>query len=221
MKRVPEPELMTDLEQVVAYGNADFEEPHSNFMSLLKECCPETANFHSVLDLGSGAGDILLRFAKEYPDTLIDAVEGSAAMLQFTDDLLSNYPGIRNRITLINSLLQDFGSITDYDLIMSNSLLHHIHDPTHFWDKIKELSQPGTHIFIMDLLRPASVKEAVELVRLYADNEPVILRRDFYNSLLAAFTIDEVREQLAEAGLENLGTKQISDRHIIVFGTSE
>ncbi len=219
MKRVTEPELMTEREQVEAYGNADFEEPHSNFIKLLKEYCPEITNLRSVLDLGSGAGDILLRFSKAYPLAHIDAVEGSQTMLQFAEGLLSEYSGIKMRIRFVNSMLQDFSSSTDYDLIMSNSLLHHLHNPSHFWDKIKELSQPGAHIFIMDLMRPGSLEEARELVRTYVDGEPEILRRDFYNSLLAAFTINEVREHLAEAGLGELQTEQISDRHFIAFGT--
>ena len=60
MQRVPEPELMIEQEQVEAYGNADFKDAHSNFIYLLNKYCPENADMHSVLDLGSGAGDILL-----------------------------------------------------------------------------------------------------------------------------------------------------------------
>ena len=36
MQRVPEPELMSDEDQAMAYANADFEEPHNHFISLLK-----------------------------------------------------------------------------------------------------------------------------------------------------------------------------------------
>ena len=220
MERMPEPELMTDIEQVDAYGKADFEEPHSNFLFLLQKYCPETQHLHSVLDLGSGAGDILLRFAKAFPISNIDAVDGSAAMLKFTERLLSSDPGVKERIKLIHSMIQDLSHSKSYDLIMSNSLLHHLHRPSELWDKIKELSRPGTYVFIMDLLRPDSTDEAKELVRVYAGDEPGILKRDFYNSLLAAYTIDEVREQLGEAGLGKLKVEQVSDRHFIVSGYS-
>ena len=37
MQRIPEPELMTDEGQAIAYANADFEEPHNHFIKLLKE----------------------------------------------------------------------------------------------------------------------------------------------------------------------------------------
>jgi hypothetical protein len=45
-----------------------------------------------------------------------------------------------------------------------------------------------------------------------------VLKRDFYNSLCAAFTPDEVRSQLSEASLDCLEVKTISDRHVVVSG---
>jgi hypothetical protein len=52
----------------------------------------------------------------------------------------------------------------------------------------------------------------------YSANEPEILRRDLYNSLLAAFEPKETRQQLTEAGLTELQVKEISDRHVLIFG---
>ena len=52
----------------------------------------------------------------------------------------------------------------------------------------------------------------------YAANEPAILRRDFYNSLLAAFTEDEIAAQLAELNLSRLMIDVIDDRHWVVGG---
>ena len=44
-----------------------------------------------------------------------------------------------------------------------------------------------------------------------------MLKEDFYNSLLAAFTPAEVEDQLAAAGL-SLEIETISDRHLLVSG---
>ena len=221
MKRVPEPELMTEKEQVEAYGGADFEEPHSNFMALLGAAFDDISAVRTVLDLGSGAGDIVLRFVKEYPGAHIDAVDGSQAMLDYAENLLAGYRGFNERVELIHSYLQDFSAKKEYDLIMSNSLLHHLHDPSHFWNKIREASGPGTRIFVMDLMRPASLDEAGELTEDYTRGELEVLKRDFYNSLLAAFEIDEVKLQISGAGLGHLEAKKVSDRHLIVYGLCE
>ncbi len=50
-----------------------------------------------------------------------------------------------------------------------------------------------------------------------AAREDPILREDFYNSLCAAFTIEEVREQLVTAGLD-LMVARVSDRHMLISG---
>ena len=71
----------------------------------------------------------------------------------------------------------------------------------------------------MDLLRPASPKKAKEIVEQYSGNEHPVLKEDFYNSLLAAFTLDEIKEQLKKANLTNLNAEVISDRHWLVSGT--
>ena len=51
-----------------------------------------------------------------------------------------------------------------------------------------------------------------------AAGAPAILRRDFYHSLLAAFTEDEVTTQLARMNLTRLLIDVIDDRHWVVGG---
>jgi hypothetical protein len=100
---------------------------------------------------------------------------------------------------------------------LSNSLLHHLPDAQTLWSSIKQYGHKGTHVFIMDLLRPPSVDEAKSMINKYVAQEPDILQRDFYNSLLAAFSLDEINFQLENARL-NLTVKQISDRHVFIYG---
>ncbi len=217
MKRLPEPELMVEPKQVSAYAGADFEEPHSNFINLLKKYCPKVNGARSVLDLGCGPGDVTFKFANAFPEATIDAVDGSKEMLEFAKNILGDIPELRGRINYIHSMIHDYKSTKEYDLIYSNSLLHHLPDPIVLWNKIYEISSEETKIFVMDLLRPETIEEAKKLKELYVSNEPEVLRKDFYNSLLAAFEIEEVKEQLREVSLNHLEVEQISDRHLIVF----
>ena len=216
MKRIPEPQLMLEPEQVSAYAEADFEEPHSNFINLLKEYCPKVNEARLVLDLGCGPGDVTFKFANAFPEATIDAVDGSKEMLEFAQNILRDMPELHGRINYIHSMIHDYKSTREYDLIYSNSLLHHLPDPMVLWNEIKKLAIPKTNIFIMDLIRPDTLEEAQKLKDLYVRNEPEILQRDFYNSLLAAFEIEEVKEQLREASLNHIEVEQISDRHLIV-----
>ena len=86
------------------------------------------------------------------------------------------------------------------------------------WQSVNQFAKPGAAIFVMDLMRPDSREQAEDMRRQYAANEPQILQQDFYNSLLAAYTPEEVRAQLHEAGLEHLKVEEVSDRHLIVSG---
>jgi hypothetical protein len=50
---------------------------------------------------------------------------------------------------------------------------------------------------------------------------PRVLQADFRNSLLAAYRVDEVEQQLACAGLGRLDVATISDRHLFVAGVGQ
>ena len=217
MQRVPEPELMTDEEQAIAYANADFEEPHNHFIELLKESVgkdlPESG---CALDLGCGAADISIRFAKAFPNYFVDAIDGAEAMLAEGKKAVVN-SALEHRINLIRANLQETSlDRKTYSVLFSNSLLHHLHDPMVLWNLIKT-AEVEPKIFIMDLMRPGSEDLIDGFVEEYAGDEPEVLKRDFGNSLKAAFTPEEVRTQLAEAELA-LTVSVVSDRHLTISG---
>ncbi|WP_442496730.1 class I SAM-dependent methyltransferase [Methylobacter sp. sgz302048] len=216
MKRVLEPELMEDEAQVRAYAEADFEIPHSQFIERLQVFVNEPDFSGTALDLGCGPGDISRRFVQAYPLSEVYAVDGSAAMINYGK--LSITDELKSRIKFIHGLLP-YVSLpqASYGIIFSNSLLHHLPDPMVLWDVIKKYAAPGTRIVVMDLLRPDSIDEALAMVQAYAADEPDILKRDFYQSLLAAFRMEEIAEQIAQAGLD-LNIEQISDRHVFITG---
>jgi len=218
MDRIPEPELMDEPAQALAYASADFEQPHARFIELLQARFPDERFSGRVLDLGCGPADITLRFAHAYPDTMIEGVDGAEAMLTHGRAAVTA-AGLASRIRLTCGCLPEV-TLHDapYDAAISNSLLHHLHAPMVMWDCLKRWVRPGAPVFIMDLMRPDSAQRAEALVAEYAANEPEVLRRDFHHSLLAAFRPDEVREQLAAAGLGALRVDVVSDRHLTVSG---
>jgi SAM-dependent methyltransferase len=219
MERIVEPELMIEEAQSLAYAQADFEQPHSYFIQLFQDKFGQNLK-GNVLDLGCGTGDITLRFAKAYPDCKIDGIDGSKAMLFYAKQAVANCPEtLQNRVSFIEGVLPETClKLTDYDFIISNSLLHHLHNPLVLWQTLKQYSRSNTIIFIMDLFRPHSREDAHELVKTYVSNEPEILQRDFFNSLLASFTLAEIKQQLIQENLDYLTVEQISDRHLIITG---
>jgi SAM-dependent methyltransferase len=219
MKRRPEPELMDEAEQALAYAQADFSEPNELFLRLLRELKPGDLTGARALDLGCGPADIVLRFLKAFPEASCDALDGSAAMLEHARNALAAWPGLAQRCRLVHDVLPSARLAGGgYDLVLSNSLLHHLHDPGILWRTVRESARPGALVLVMDLMRPPSASWAEALVATYAADAPEVLRRDFRNSLFAAFEPREVLRQLADSGLETLEVGVVSDRHLAAFG---
>lgn len=217
--RTPEPELMDGLEQARAYAEADFSEPNELFLERFRLLHPQPPGGAKVLDLGCGPADICLRFVRAYPRTVVHALDGSAAMLAHARRALERAPELAPRVRLLRTTLPG-GRIgaAAYDIVLSNSLLHHLHDPGVLWNTITSAAKPGAAVLVMDLFRPPSEAAAAALVAAHAATAPEVLRRDFYNSLLAAFTSEEVEGQLQAADLPRLRVERVSDRHLAVHG---
>ncbi len=217
MQRIPEADLMDEPAQALAYANADFSEPHDHYIDLLGARFG-TSLTGSVLDLGCGPGDICIRLARAFPNTLIHGMDGANAMLKLGRQSVKAAK-LETRIELVQGYLPTAKPpLKQYDLIISNSLLHHLNNPATLWESIKAYAAPNGSVFIMDLIRPENQVAAQALVDSYARGEPEILRADFFNSLCAAYTPDEVRQQLLKFHLTALNLKIVSDRHWVVSG---
>jgi 2-polyprenyl-3-methyl-5-hydroxy-6-metoxy-1,4-benzoquinol methylase len=216
MDRTLEPELMDDPEQALIYARADFEQENQGFVERFREYFPDFSEGH-VFDLGCGPGDIPIRFARLFPLCRITGVDASAPMVRLAEDLVQQ-AGLSDRMTFRCERFQDLAGVSIADAAISNSLLHHVPNPLQFWHKLRLAVKPGSPVLVMDLLRPDSPEVAQAIVDRYAFGAPDILRRDFYNSLLAAFTEDEIASQLARMNLTRLLIDVPDDRHWVVGG---
>jgi ubiquinone/menaquinone biosynthesis C-methylase UbiE len=216
MERVPEPELMEDPAQARAYASADFSEPHDAFVRHFQKLFPRFRDGR-VLDLGCGAADVTIRFARAYPGAKLDGVDGAQAMLRLAREAVATAQ-LESRISLHLLRLPAEGLESGYDAVISNSLLHHLAQPVTLWQAVARAGRPGAAVLVMDLLRPRSREAASELVRQHAGDAPPVLARDFMNSLLAGYRPDEVARQLRASGLECLEVAVASDRHWLAWG---
>ncbi len=217
MQRVPEPELMNDPAQAEAYASADFSEPHNAFVAHFARLFPEFREGR-VLDLGCGAADITIRFARAYAGARLDGVDGAAAMLALGRSAVARAQ-LQARVTLIERRLPDpVMPQAAYDAVICNSLLHHLADPGVLWQTVAAVARPGAPVLVMDLMRPVSREAARALVKLHAAGAPVLMQRDFFHSLCAAYRPAEVVAQLEASGPAGFALEVVSDRHWIVWG---
>ncbi len=230
VKRVFEPELMDEPRQVKAYSEADFSSSDENFVTdlgqYLSSIHRSSNSIGLIVDLGCGPGNISELLASRWPSAQILGIDGSREMLKVAEtrknekksrmDLKGlNY--ILSEISLI-PFSQEFSGLTA-DVIVSNSLMHHLHDPKILWKAVKYLSSPGSVVFHRDLRRPLNPDRVSALQRKYFPNAPDILIHDYLASLHAAFTIEEVLIQLRESKLEHLNVVELEDRYLEVVGT--
>lgn len=213
MQRIPEPELMLDPAQAAAYASADFADAEALFVDLIRRGAGHLPS-GQVVDLGCGPGGLSCRVAQAFPGWSLTAVDASDAMLA----LAPSHP----RVRFVNAYVpRDCGSahlpLASFDALVSSSFLHHLPDPAALWRTARALLKPGAPIVVLDLERPNSEPDARALVDAVAAGASPILQDDFYHSLLAAFSIREVRAQVAEAGLEAT-VERVSSRHLAVIG---
>lgn len=216
MQRTPEPELMDAPEQALAYAQADFSESNQRFVDdFVRLAAGQTSG--RLIDLGCGPGDICRRLAHALPDWTIIGLDAGPNMLAQARAALAGMLD-SDRVELVLQQLPCELPGKPLDAIVSNSLLHHLPDPMSLWQTIAEQAETGCLIQIMDLHRPESVDQARRIVERHAAGAPAVLAEDFYNSLLAAYTVDEVAEQCRQSGLSGLTVNRSSDRHWLLQG---
>ncbi len=212
MKRVPEPDLMEQKEQAHAYANADFSNSNELFLEKLFEFCSITDET-KILDVGCGDGEIPIEIYKK-TKSKITVLDGSTAMLdEFLKKMSANNI---DDIKIIQRRYEDTHlSEKSFDILISNSVLHHVKSPEKFWEKSFNLVRQQGQIVLMDLFRPSNEHELLTILDKYGGNNPVLLN-DFENSLRAAYTPYEVEVQLSSFSSISSSVKAISDRHFFV-----
>jgi ubiquinone/menaquinone biosynthesis C-methylase UbiE len=97
--------------------------------------------------------------------------------------------------------------------VVSNSIIHHIPEPSEVVAEVVRVTRAGGCVFIRDLLRPTDLATLRRLVNLYAGDANSHQQKMFAESLRAALTLDEIRGLVASAGLDPAGVQQTTDRH--------
>lgn len=215
MDRILEPQIMDGQAEADAYARADFAESNQWYADHFTAEYPD--HLHEIVDLGCGPADVTIRVAHLARHARIVAVDGSAAMLEFARQAV-HAAHLAQRINIHLGRLPGLALPEHhFNAVLSKDMLHHLPDPQALWSEVRRLGQPGAAVYVMDLVRPDSPMEAREIVERVAGNEHPVLKEDFFNSLCAAFTVEEVRSQLKSAGLP-LTVEQATARHMRIKG---
>ena len=223
MERICEPERMDDPEQARVYAEADFAVSDAALVERIVALAAPEGLGSKLVDLGCGPGNISFRLAERFPAAELVGLDGSYAMLALAEQrrqaAAERWPRLSFRCLSLPLTSGDLGGLAGRcTAIVSNSLLHHLHNPAVLWQTLRLLAAPGALVHIHDLRRPQHPAALDVLIQSYASGCDPLLRRDYAASLRAAFRIEEVQTQLAQAGLGGLGVEAREDRYLEVRG---
>ncbi len=210
MQRVLEPEVMDSWEEAVEYDSMDFTEVNAAFAKSAIELGPMSGK---ILDAGTGTARIPIAIARMRPDWEFTCIDLSANMLKLGRENVCE-ANLREQIQLeqIDAKAMPYPD-SSFDMLISNSIIHHLPDPLPFLSEVKRVLKPNGAIFLRDLLRPENVAIRDNLVEMYTGDCNSHQKQLFSDSLQAAFTLNEIQTMSETVGLEGLRIYESSDRH--------
>jgi ubiquinone/menaquinone biosynthesis C-methylase UbiE len=210
LDRVPEPEFMDTVQEAEAYDAMDHRTVNAAFVADLLALMPKAGVW---LDLGTGPAHIPILVAQSHPEAVIVAADAALSMLNVARrNILA--AGFAHRIQLVQ-VDAKAPSLPErhYTCIFSNSLVHHLEDPSQFWQQCRRLVAPGGLVFVRDLTRPEGEVQLDTLVKIYTEGTTACQKGLFTESLRSAFTMTEIAMQAQDAGLLGTTVSMSSDRH--------
>ena len=215
LERILEPEVMDTAEEARDYNDMDHSDVNRVFVTDLLEFANghNIAELGDVLDLGTGTAQIPIELCSRNPGCRVMAIDMSIHMLELARYNIEAEMMIE-RITLAKVDAKAMGYEDGlFDVVMSNSIVHHIPDPAVCLAELDRVVRSGGVVFLRDLARPADLPTLESQVKTYAGQENAHSQKMFRESLHAALSLDEIRELVAKLGYRKETVQMTSDRH--------
>jgi 2-polyprenyl-3-methyl-5-hydroxy-6-metoxy-1,4-benzoquinol methylase len=212
LERVPEPEVMDESSEVEAYASAAaqtyLEKIDRTFVTHVARLFPAgdpRLVRGLALDVGCGPGQIPIMMAARWPGLRITGLDAAPAMIEqarkdaaragvaISFQVLRLGPHGEARLPFDNA---------SFDLVTSNSVLHHVADPVAFFDEIARVAKPDGAVLVRDLRRPSAPTYRLH-VRWFGRKYSGEMRRLYEASVHAAYTARELRDLLTESRLND------------------
>jgi ubiquinone/menaquinone biosynthesis C-methylase UbiE len=214
LPRIPEPEVMAEADEVEAYASAAAQAClagiDDTFVEHLLRLGVERGR---ALDIGTGPGQLPLKIARRLPALAFVGIDRSQAMLARArkqaaalglSARVEFQPGDGNRLEFPDR---------SFDLVICNSVLHHLAAPVRVLDEIARVAKPDAAILLRDLWRPSRLVYPLHVRwhgRFYAGR----MRQLYQASVRAAYTYDELENLLRWSQLSGARLFRFRRTHI-------
>ena len=217
LARILEPEVMDTAAEACDYNSMDHSAVNRVFVDDLFVAAASVPKSPSgtwqVFDAGTGTALIPLELLSRPVAVTITASDLAEQMLIVARANVQA-AGLAGsiRLTLSDCKQLPEGDAT-YDIVMSNSIVHHIPEPLSVLRELWRVLKPGGLLFVRDLMRPDDLDTLNELVRTYVGDANSHQQQMFRDSLHAALTVREVGDLLTTIGIGTDAVCATSDRH--------
>ncbi len=201
--REPEPHLVMDSsEQAEAYAKAS--SSHGSMASVhlfhCRNICRVIRPGTVVLDLACGTADLLLQLATLNLETQFIGLDLSESMLELARERCAE-----RQLENVRFLREDCRSLSSFadcsaDVVTSTMAFHHLANTEDLFETFRQINRilrPKGAIYIADFGLLRSHESMRLLSRQYADREDPVFIDDYFNSLKAAFSVEELRSAAA------------------------
>lgn len=227
LERILEPEVMDTAEEATDYDAMDHREVNRRFVEDLLGAIDigQKSEIGSridvdgepavldVLDLGTGTALIPIELCKALAGCRVMAADAAVSMLELARyNVEVNSLNERIELAHVDAKQLPFGEGM-FDVVMSNSIVHHIPEPIQVLREAVRVTKAGGLLFFRDLLRPSTQTELKHLVATYTGNENANSQRMFAESLHAALSLEEIRDLVSSLGFVAESVQQTTDRH--------
>jgi ubiquinone/menaquinone biosynthesis C-methylase UbiE len=210
LTRVLEPEVMDSASEATDYDAMDHSHVNQVFVADLLQV---RRDLEHVVDVGAGTAQIPIALCSAHATVHVTAIDMAEHMLRVGRANVERAGlGGRIRLQCCDAKRMPFqtGSI---DVVMSNSIVHHIPDPASVFAEMVRVVKPGGLLFVRDLLRPKDEASLRGFVQKHAGDANAHQQQMFADSLHAALTLEEVRAIVLPLGFEPATVQQTTDRH--------
>jgi ubiquinone/menaquinone biosynthesis C-methylase UbiE len=209
--RVLEPEVMDSADEAINYDSMDHSEVNWQFAA---DFLAVWNGKNRILDVGTGTAQIPIELCRQSPIPRITAIDLAGHMLALARQNVER-SGFADRIQIekADAKCLPYRDGYSFGTVISNSIIHHIPEPSLCLAEMHRVCADGGFLFIRDLLRPADETTLGHLVDTNTRGANDHQRAMFAASLRAALTLEEVRDLVGQLGYPSRSVQQTSDRH--------
>jgi ubiquinone/menaquinone biosynthesis C-methylase UbiE len=197
LHRVPEPEVMDDSVEVEAYSSAAAQTYLKKLDDTFVEHALRLVNRRErgrALDIGTGPGQIVLKLARHLTRWKFLGVDRSPQMIaEATANQAAAGPELAGRVEF---QIADANALpfpdTTFDLVMCNSVLHHMAEPERLLAEIARVAKPRAALLLRDLRRPNRLAYKWH-VRWHGRHYSGTMRELYRASVRASYVVPELQ----------------------------